>query len=499
MRLPRARCRALRSTRSAARRAAYNAEKFRMMAAADGSDAVELAAQVSGLQRTIAHLETENGALRERNAELLARLARMARASSSASSTLPPSLAATPTSGARTPAAAVAAAAAAASTASAPASSPAAVAQQHDAKRRRASDGESGAAQTTPAWLTPSSSAFDAWTSAVATRLRAMLQQAEAPAAVEAAPAEAPAEAAAPAVAAAAAVADAPASLPAAPAAPKTKAKATSKRTASQQEDPAPAAGAVSAAAAAAAPPAAAANQEETLPVNTAAPVICFSGLPAATRTRLSKVVNKLGGELLASDDFSPRVTHLVCGDLMRTFKVSAAAITHSWILVGARWLEECQRRGEFVDCTEFDARRYEETPFRGKTLFVTPAFAQAMPTDAENARRLMRLGDGELSDDAANADLVLAASTELPHDGWLSFGEFLGLIPVSADCRKADALPPRSARRAIEPEAGLATTPVASRTSAGRPAAGSATSSPSSRASTSRRLRRRSGSANEG
>ncbi|GAM28851.1 hypothetical protein SAMD00019534_120270 [Acytostelium subglobosum LB1] len=92
-------------------------------------------------------------------------------------------------------------------------------------------------------------------------------------------------------------------------------------------------------------------------------PKIIFSGVEEKTINTLTKIVHKLGGEVV---DNVEECTHLISDKLIRTVKI-LLAIANGKEMVGIQWLKDCGKAGHFLKEDEYmlsDANAEKEWKF---------------------------------------------------------------------------------------------------------------------------------------
>jgi predicted nucleic acid-binding Zn-ribbon protein len=105
---------------------------------------------------------------------------------------------------------------------------------------------------------------------------------------------------------------------------------------------------------------------------------IIFAGLNSSQKSRLIKIAESFGLACnKSSNDFSPRITHLVCPLGYQSLRVLAAAVSCKWI-VHTEWLLDSEREGRLLEYDRY-SQRHKVSPLQGQFFYITPQFELAL------------------------------------------------------------------------------------------------------------------------
>lgn len=70
------------------------------------------------------------------------------------------------------------------------------------------------------------------------------------------------------------------------------------------------------------------------------------------------------------SDDFDPRITHVVSPIRTRTLKTFAASLTGKWFIYDAAWIENSAKDGSWLPENQY-GETFANKPFEGRRVYI--------------------------------------------------------------------------------------------------------------------------------
>ncbi|KAI9190022.1 hypothetical protein H9P43_001455 [Blastocladiella emersonii ATCC 22665] len=161
-------------------------------------------------------------------------------------------------------------------------------------------------------------------------------------------------------------------------------------------------------------------------------------------RARLLPLVIQLGG-VIDQDADAANVTHLITPEGTSTKKAMTVIANGGWLIHNLAWLTDSAAAGRFLSEHKYGGTRWVHPPFRGRHVYMTPAFFAECERVPRHATRptelkwLVEAAGGTASGTASGAatDIVLRASDE-QSDGH----DWVGFFTVLLSGGRADGFP---------------------------------------------------------